>query len=197
MSAPEASPTAPLPGSPAGAPANPSAEPDPTLLAAFADTLLPGDDRFPAASVVGAHGLLAERLRLRLGGEGLDRVASALSAASPDGPFASAGDAERTAAVDRLAAAEPELFALLRTILYYSYYQSPLVVRAVRALGWDYNDAPQPLGYHLPPFDPTPGANLPAIPRGAYKRTEAMSPLDLTALEGTDPTTPPPPEGPS
>jgi hypothetical protein len=85
---------------------------------------------------------------------------------------------------------DPELFALLRTTLYYSYYQSPLVVRAVRALGWSYNDAPQPNGYPLVPFDPTPGANLPAAPRGSYKPTAAISRIEAlpwTAATGTIP----------
>lgn len=187
MSAPEASPTAPMPGAEPPLDETPSTLPDPALLGAVADTLLPGDGLFPPASAVGAHGLLAERLRERLGVEGLDRFTAALAAASDDRSFAALAGGDRAAAVRRLEEEDPELFALLRTILYYAYYQSPLVVRAVRALGWDYNDAPQPLGYDLAAFDPTPGANLPATPRGSYKRTEEITRIDLGPLAAAGP----------
>lgn len=174
MSASEAAPTVPLPGATQELTDRPTLLPEPALLAAFADTLLPGDDLFPAASAVGAHGLLAERLRQRLGGEGIDRCAAALLEASGGDRFADLRTEQRSDAVRRLETSDPELFELLRSILYYAYYQNPVVVRAIRALGWTYNDAPQPLGYPLAPFDPTPDANLPAAPRGSYKPTATI-----------------------
>ena len=74
----------------------------------------------------------------------------------------------RIAAVRRFAENQPELFAAVRSTLYFSYYQAPLVVDAVRALGIAYNDAPQPHGYLMDPFDPTPGKDAPSLPRGSY-----------------------------
>jgi len=182
MSATEAAPTAPVPGDKPRLVEAPVAALDADLLAALADTLIPGDGEFPAASTVGAHGLLAERLRQRLGPAGLDRLAAAVADAAGGARFAGLGGAERIEAVCRLEAAEPELFALVRTALSYSYYQSPVVVRVIRGLGWDYNDAPQPRGYDMAAFDPTPGANAPAVRRGGYKRTEEMSRIDLAGL---------------
>ena len=146
-------------------------------LQALADTLLPGDEHFPAASSVGAHGLLAERLRERLGREAIDEIGERLSLASGGVSLAELDEAERVAAVHRFEQDTPELFAAVRNILYFSYYQSPLVVEAIRALGIPYNDAPQPLGYAIEPFDPTPGQDAPAEPNGSYVPTASVSRL--------------------
>jgi hypothetical protein len=83
----------------------------------------------------------------------------------------------RIAAVRRFAENQPELFAAVRSTLYFSYYQAPLVVEAVRALGIAYNDAPQPHGYLMDPFDPTPGKDAPSLPRGSYIPTAAVTRL--------------------
>ena len=149
------------------------------VLRDLVDVLIPGDDLFPAASAAGAHGLLAERFALApwTGGDRprhrraqRERWRSVIHRAlSP---------AKRIDAVRQLEREEPQLFDTLRTVLYYSYYQSPLVVRAIRALGHDYNDAPQPRGYAMIPFDPTPGVNVPATPRGGYKRTHEITRVD-------------------
>lgn len=156
-------------------------------LRAFVDVLLPGDDLFPAASEVGAHGLLAERLRQQHGPDAFDRVGAALAAASGGRSLAQLPNEEQIVAVQRLEREEPALFDVLRTILYYSYYGSPLVVRAIRALGHDYNDAPQPRGYPMTPFDPTPGVNAPATPRGSYKRTAEVTRINLRGVPGLRP----------
>ena len=137
---------------------------------ALVDTLIPGDGEFPPASAVGAHGLLAERLRERHGAQALVELLRALRAAAGGALADLAGDA-RVDAMRRFELDEPEFFAIVRTALYYSYYQSPLVVAAIRALGFAYNDAPQPLGYALEPFDPTPGKSAPAQPRGTFIAT--------------------------
>jgi hypothetical protein len=137
--------------------------------------MIPGDDAFPSASAVGAHGLVATRLRQRLGRQGLDRLGAAL------GPLAPLDAARRKAAIERLESTEPELFALLRTTVYLSYYEQPAVVDAVRALGHAYNDAPQPEGYALDPFDPA--IDLPAAPRGHYVATEEVRRVDLAGLD--------------
>jgi len=169
------------------------AQPDVRLLATLVDLLLPGDDVFPAASTVGAHGLVAERLRDRLGPDALDRLADAIAVAAGGSALTDLPPLARVAAVRKLEAGDPDLFTLLRTTLYYSYYQSPAVVLAVRAVGWTYNDAPQPAGYPLPPFDPTPGINLPATPRGFYKPTAEITrlpPTPVSAAPEPIPTTP-------
>ena len=53
---------------------------------------------------------------------------------------------------------------------------------AIRALGHDYNDAPQPNGYVLPLFDFTPGVNVPMNPKGTFKWTDWIEPVDISSL---------------
>ena len=151
-----------------------------TTLAAFVDTLLPGDDLFPAASAAGTHGLLADRVRKMLGNEALTDLVTALTHDGKSLPRQAAE--ERLASVRRLEQDLPDRFAFLRAATYYAYYQSPSVTAAIRALGHDYHDAPQPLGYALAPFDPTPGVDAPAVPRGWYKRTEDVTRIDVSGL---------------
>src|SRR3954451_18625639 len=143
-------------------------------LGLLVDVLVPGDDLFPPASVAGAHGLLAERLRDRLGVEGVDDVLDALGVATSGMSLMTLGEDQRVAAVKRLEANEPALFAVVLNALYYSYYQSPLVVSALRNLGIEYNDAPQPLGYAMAPFSPTPGLGVPSQPHGFYLETDQV-----------------------
>jgi hypothetical protein len=141
------------------------------------DTLIPGDDLFPPASVAGAHGLLAERVRVRYGNDVFARIVATLDGA---GSFCDATPQARVAAVRQLEMDDPELFAFLRFATYFAYYQQPAVVAAIQSLGHDYNVTPQPLGYELPPFDPD--RHLPRAPRGSYKATEAIVPIDLSGL---------------
>ncbi|MGF1624827.1 MAG: hypothetical protein ACFCVH_08080, partial [Alphaproteobacteria bacterium] len=122
-------------------------------LAALSDTLLPGSDRFPPASDVGANGVAADRIRARGGIDALERLVAALRRCG--GPLATADPEARPGIVARLEAEEPALFGLVRLALYTAYYESPAVVAAIRGLGLDYNDAPQPRGYELAPFDAT------------------------------------------
>ena len=146
-------------------------------LALLVDVLIPGDDLFPPASAAGAQGLLADRLRERIGLDGVDLVLAAISTAA--GGSLAALDAEaRVAAVSQFQEQEPLLFALMLNTLYYSYYQLPLVVHAIRELGIVYNDAPQPLGYDLPPFEPIPGVTIPTEPRGYYKATHEVERIE-------------------
>ena len=148
-------------------------------LQSLVDVLLPGDNYFPSASAVGAHGLLAERLRDRLSQGGLDQVLAAVIVATGGVSLAELDEDARVNAVRRFEQEDPELFAMVRSVLYYSYYQSPVVVEAVRRLGIDYNDAPQPLGYVLEPFDPTPGIGVPLLPRGFYLATDEVKRVEL------------------
>jgi hypothetical protein len=141
-----------------------------TTLAAFVDALLPGDDLFPPATAVGAHGLLAERIRQRRGNAAVAEIAACLEGG------------EITEAIVRLEKDDPTLFAFLYVATCYSYYQSPAVVAAIRALGHDYKDSPQPEGYEMPKFDFTPGINVPMNPRGTHKWTDWMEPVDISGL---------------
>ncbi len=149
-------------------------------LAAFVDTLLPGDDLFPPASIAGTHGLLADRVRTMVGHDTLASLVVALT--GPGLPFYDQSSEERGASVRRFELDLPEQFAFFRNATYYTYYQSPLVTAAIRRLGHEYNDAPQPLGYALAPFDPTPGVDAPSVARGWYKRTEDTTRIDVSGL---------------
>jgi hypothetical protein len=152
-------------------------------LAAFVDVLLPGDVDFPAASTVGTQSLLAERLRQRLGSDGVHLLATALS---DNGTFSGLTREQQTATVAQLGQEQPDLFALAYTATNYAYYQSPTVVAAIRALGHDYNDAPLPDGYDMPKFDFTPGVDVPLNPVGSYKWTEDIERIDISPLAALD-----------
>lgn len=140
-------------------------------LARFADALFPGDDLFPPASLAGAHGVMAARLRERAGGDVPARLARAFLDRTAQ------GDA---AAVARLQTEEPALFETAQTFLTFAYYEMPSVIAAIRALSHVYNDAPQPGGYALRPFDPARDAPSPS--RGAYVRTADVTRVDLSGI---------------
>jgi hypothetical protein len=146
-------------------------------LALLVDILIPGDDLFPSASAAGAQGLLADRLRERIGLDGVDQVLTALGTAA-GGSLVALDTEAQVAAVAKVQEQDSALFALMLNTLYYSYYQLPLVVQAIRELGIVYNDAPQPLGYDLPPFEPIPGVTIPTEPRGFYKATQEVERID-------------------
>lgn len=148
-------------------------------FATLVDVLIPGDADFPSASAAGVHGLVMDRLRGRLGSEALEEIATAIGGASE---FLRGTDPDQIEAVRKLENDDPALFSELRFCTYFSYYESPVVIGVLRRLGHDYNDAPQPLGYAMQPFDPTPGADLPRIPRGAYKKTGEVTRIDSSSL---------------
>ena len=157
---------------------------DPAAIAAMlrelVDVLLPGDGRFPAASDAGTHGVMADRLVAQSGEAALDDLAETIEACG--GPLGPLGATERQDVVRRFEADHPEQFETLRMITYLAYYESPAVVRAVRSLGHVYNDAPQPAGYVMAPFDETDPHQAPAHRRGHYVRTEDVTRLDLLPL---------------
>ncbi len=150
------------------------------MLRALLDVLLPGDGRFPSASDAGAHGVVADRLVAQRGEGALDELARTLEDCG--GPLAPLGAEERKAVVRRFEESRPEQFETLRMFAYHAYYESPAVVRAVRALGHVYNDAPQPEGYAMAPFDESDPSQAPRHRRGAYVKTEDVTRLDLTPL---------------
>ena len=149
-------------------------------LRELVDVLLPGNGRFPAASDAGTHGVVADRLVAQLGETALDDLAQTVEACG--GPLGPLGEAERQDVVQRFEADYSEQFETLRMIAYLAYYESPAVVRAVRALGHVYNDAPQPAGYAMAAFDENDPHQAPADRRGHYVRTGDVTRLDLTPL---------------
>jgi hypothetical protein len=138
------------------------------LLAAFVDALIPGDGEFPSAATLGIQGVTAARLRERLGPEAPGRLAALLADA-----MVAAGDL--VSGMRAVEQAEPELFGLALTAAYLAYYESPAVIRVLRALGHDYNDAPQPQGYAMAPFDPA--LDAPQHGRGRWIATEHVQRL--------------------
>ena len=150
------------------------------MLRELVDVLLPGDGRFPAASDAGTHGVVAERLAAQMGETALDDLAQNVGACG--GPLGPLDAAKRQDVVRRFQAKHPEQFETLRMIAYLAYYESPAVVRAVRSLGHVYNDAPQPAGYVMSPFDENDPHQAPRHRRGSYVRTGDVTRLDLTPL---------------
>jgi hypothetical protein len=148
-------------------------------FAALVDVLIPGDDIFPSAATVGTQGLLAERLRQERGVEGVVEIATWIAEA---GPLVGADRETQTATVRQVEESNQSLFHLLYTITCFSYYQHPTVTAAIRSLGHDYNDSPQPEGYEMPKFDFTPGVNVPMKPIGTFKWTDWLEPVDISSL---------------
>ena len=146
-------------------------------LTAVVDVLILGDVYFPSAAAVGTQSLVSSRIREQLGNGAFASIVTALNRSAR---FAESPRHEQIAIVERFAREEPELFSFLRFATYFSYYEMPAVVATLQMLGHDYNDAPQPLGYALPPFDPA--VHLPSEPRGSYKKTDEITGINLSAL---------------
>jgi hypothetical protein len=143
------------------------------ILTAVLDTLLPGGDGFPSASVADTAPFLIDQLGQSVREEWLLPLLAGLEGAA-GGDFAVQFAEQRTVLLQQLEAAQPLVFIRLQALAYYSYYAQPAVVAAIRALDHDYNQAPQPLGYAMAPFDPANPTHRPAVPRGTYKRTLDM-----------------------
>jgi hypothetical protein len=144
-----------------------------SLLTAAADGLLPGGEGFPSASAAGAPAYMAAELGsegvdlwLRPGVAGLDTLAG--------GDFLALDREGRTQALQRCQDEDGAFFDRLLNLAYYSYYAQPAVIDVIRAMGFVYNDAPQPQGYTMEPFDATNPEMLPARPRGYFKKTLEM-----------------------
>jgi hypothetical protein len=149
-------------------------------FAAVCDALLPGDGNYPSASLTGAHGIVADRLRARYGAQIIEQLASDLTV---DGrAYLDHDDDGRAAALSMLQAAKPDFFAYLLAAAYLAYYATPPVIEAIRLDGHIYNDAPQPLGYELTPFSFTPGIDVPLDPKGSFKWTFQMERIDISSL---------------
>jgi hypothetical protein len=145
------------------------------LTGAIVDTLLPGDDDFPAASATGIQPVVIQRLRQRLGPDAPAELVRALGEG-----FDSLPASERVEAMTAFAESSPLLFAELRFATYFAYYETPAVIQALQKLGHQYNLSPLPHGYTMDPFDPAIG--VPSNPRGSYKATESVERLDISSL---------------
>jgi hypothetical protein len=143
-------------------------------LTAVLDTLLPGGEGFPSASATDTSTFLLDQPAPSALKEWLLPLLSGLDDAA-GGDFEAADAEQRTALLRQLEAAQPLSFNRLLALAYYSYYAQPAVITAIQALGHDYNQTPQPLGYAMAPFDPTNPTHLPAVPRGTYMRTLDMA----------------------
>lgn len=137
-------------------------------LGELVDLMVPGDDLFPAASTVGVHGLLHQRLQT-LDGEA---ALAALANASGQGVIDALADLEKN---------QPELFAKLRSVVFLTYYEMPEVQDVIRSLGHRYNAEPLPRGYAMGRFDPA--TDTPTHGRGHYVRTADVKRVDLSGLD--------------
>jgi hypothetical protein len=141
------------------------------ILTGVVDMLLPGGEGFPPASDVGTPGYMMAQLRpgeldgwLRPGLRAIDTLAG--------GDFLACEAMGQTDALRRAEREHPAMFDRLLALAYYSYYAQPTVVQVIRSMGFQYNHAPQPLGYAMEEYDPNDPEMLPQEPRGYYKRTE-------------------------
>src|SRR5215472_16388970 len=83
-----------------------------SVLVDFVDTLIPGNEIWPSASMIGVQGVLAARL-LDLNGEGsVEGLITTLEKCG--GPFTGKVDEERIGIVERFECEHPSLFALVR-----------------------------------------------------------------------------------
>lgn len=149
-----------------------------STVRAFVDTLIPGDGDFPAASAVNVDMLLVERLPMLAGADAIVHLENAV------GDLSSMNEVQRIAAVAAWQASDPVGFGHARTATYLAYYARPEVVQAIRGLGIAYNDAPQPLGYRLAPWDlrqaPEGDTPSPTLSVFTYKRTEEITRIPQT-----------------
>ena len=145
------------------------------VIVALMDTLLPGGEGFPAASETGMAAIVAARLRAA------DKALpeSLMSAIAAQGNAPNGAEGWRVA-VARLEAVEPKLFEELRKYVYLTYYEQPMTIAAIRALGLRYNIAPLPEGYPTEPFETERDA--PRHQRGRWIATSDVIPVDIAQL---------------
>ena len=85
------------------------------------------------------------------------------------------------AVLARLESELPDYFLQVRNIVYLSYYESPAVHEAIRAMGFVYNAIPLPRGYDVGRFDPA--TDLPRHRRGHFVATGDVKRVDLSQLD--------------
>jgi hypothetical protein len=148
-------------------------------LAVLVDLLVPGDGTFPPASEIGVQAKLADRWIVMRGDGAVRTLTETLAACG--GPLAPLDKDGRTAVLTRMERERPDEFRLLRTIVYLSYYESPAVHEAIRAMGFTYNAIPLPTGYAVGRFDPA--TDTPRHGRGHFVATDEVKRVDLSTLD--------------
>jgi hypothetical protein len=148
-------------------------------FAALVDLLVPGDGAFPAASEVGVQAKLADRLIVLRGDGAVAELMEALAARGD--PLAQLDEDAGRAVLARLESELPDYFLQVRNIVYLSYYESPAVHEAIRAMGFIYNAIPLPRGYDVGKFDPA--TDLPRHRRGHFVATGDVKRVDLSKLD--------------
>lgn len=138
-------------------------------LAAALATLLPGGEAFPSAAEVGLAEVVAT-VPCPSTVESIARLLERLDERAGRGGLAGAAPKRRLRLMHEAEAGDEAFPVLLRTA-YLCYYAQPSVVELLRLEGHDVNDAPQPRGYAMEPFDQS---LLPASPRGSFVPTDAV-----------------------
>jgi Gluconate 2-dehydrogenase subunit 3 len=153
------------------------------LLADVIDVLLPGDESWPSARIVGVQAFVAVRLLEERGKAAFPKLMSALLAAG--GPFDGLDETARVEVVKKFEQRETELFGWLRDAAYVAYYENPFVAEVINTKGHRYELRPHVKGYPLPRFDPA--RHTPRHGRGRYTPTEQVRPVDTSKLDlGSD-----------
>jgi hypothetical protein len=97
------------------------------------------------------------------------------------GPLAPLDQDGGRSVLARLERGLPDYFLQIRNIVYLSYYESPAVHEAIRAMGFTYNSIPLPSGYEVGRFDPA--TDLPGHQRGRFVATADVQRVDLSKLD--------------
>ena len=147
------------------------------LLAKVVDALIPGDGTFPCASAVGIHRTVAIRAHEAAGPNFATPLAGAF-----EGEWQTLDDEAVCARLSAMEQAFPDEFAALLTAAYIAYYESFEVRNVLRALGFTYNDRPQPSGYDLAAFDPANKLENPPHQRGHFVETDKVAPVEFAHL---------------
>ncbi|WP_197379341.1 gluconate 2-dehydrogenase subunit 3 family protein [Mycolicibacterium mengxianglii] len=159
------------------------------VLGALADTIVPPGEDFPAPSEVGIVEFFG-RYTTPTGFRAKhfpyleeDRLKAALADLGES--FAAADIETRTNDVERLEKDSEDLFAQLRSLVYYGYYASSDVTSAIQRripAGRDYHGPPLPYGY-LHCIEDWDETALATAGKGAgYVKTEDVARVDLSKL---------------
>ncbi|BCP54742.1 hypothetical protein K32_33590 [Kaistia sp. 32K] len=152
---------------------------DAAFVAALIDTMIPGDGDFPSASEAGVAALVAARAKEMHGPAFLAGLREALDRG---GPFADAEEAERVARLAAHERAKPADVQAVCVVLYLSYYGAASVKAAIRRMGLQYPDAPQPDGYRMSAFNAQDPLEAPTHRRGHFVATDAVMRVSTDGL---------------
>jgi hypothetical protein len=159
------------------------------VIEALADTMIPPGHDYPAPSAVGIVDFFG-RYTTPTGFRAkhfpyLEEEDLKASLARLGDAFASADGKTCTDEVERLEKDEEELFAQLRSLVYYGYYSAAEVTSAIQReipAGRDYHGPPLPYGY-LHCIEDWDEAALATAGKGAgYVKTEDVVRVDLSKL---------------